>query len=806
LSLEFRVDFESTMLNLFESESERVGDRGQQINLKTALKVVKELGTKVVIPAILSVTEEIPLIDRISRLLSKFGGLLQEMNDQDSLVDGLRSEIAKAKESIQICEEISPFDRADLNTSLPMLELEESLEAALGALAELSSQGTLLGVAFCKKDNEAMKEHISKLSQSLQLLFQSVPLYQQRVTHRQKMRGLLHYPEVFHATIRDHLARFQPGSRQWLFEEVEQWLDTTVDSSPLGCPLNRVFWVRADPGMGKSAFAASLSKKLKADGRFLGAYFCRYTVSNESASKIIRSWAAQCCESLSAQSSSSCAKDFFERAFLEWDTVPDDEKPSSSELFELLLTRPLCGYTDQIASLRQGSIPDRAFHPSMVLLIDALDEVLPGERKPLLQILSSKMHTLPKWVKFIVTSRPEADIVHSFASLDPVEIMEDDPRHLEDIRLFVEFRLREAMEEEELNSGVDLFVERSEGRFIYVSSIIEEILRNRMSRWSLADLDDNLPEGLIGWYREFFVRMKARDTKYFEEVIFRVVKIIICAKEPLTLAEARSILELHLSPSQEQRLLDNLRQLFPLRTITNSSSSESGVFVPFHKSVYDWLRNEDASGSYSHGEERDDFYISVGGGNQLFVDHFRTLFVSKWLDEGDLSCCPTPGSYFYRHAFDHFRESDSPDDAAFGADQLFRLRVLVSLLEERGVHEIIRIVSAPSWTSFFPLVGSELTLLGQLLQLSAPAFDLRASDALPFQILARLTPSQSDDPNHRLKRLRNECLGWQSITEIGYWLRPLRNYLIPAGGPLKNIIKLHEVALHTHGTLFDPCS
>jgi hypothetical protein len=104
---------------------------------------------------------------------------------------------------------------------------------------------------------------------------------------------------------------------------------------------------------------------------------------------------------------------------------------------------------------------------------------------------------------------------------------------VEDIRLFVQCRLREVMDEEELTAGVGLFVDRSEGRFIYVSSLLEEtVMKRLLSRWSLADLDDCLPEGLIGWYREFFVRMKARDPKYFEEVLFRVVKLIISAKEP----------------------------------------------------------------------------------------------------------------------------------------------------------------------------------------------------------------------------------------------------------------------------------
>jgi hypothetical protein len=149
--------------------------------------------------------------------------------------------------------------------------------------------------------------------------------------------------------------------------------------------------------MGKSAFAATLSKRMKEEGRFLGAYFCRYTLTNESASKIVRSWAAQCCENLSTVSGSD-AKEFFERAFVEWDQISEDEKPSSSDLFDLLLTTPLRQYSDQMVSLhqQQGGSTALHYHPPMLLLIDALDEVLPSERKPLLHILSSKMQNLPQ--------------------------------------------------------------------------------------------------------------------------------------------------------------------------------------------------------------------------------------------------------------------------------------------------------------------------------------------------------------------------------------------------------------------------
>jgi hypothetical protein len=78
----------------------------------------------------------------------------------------------------------------------------------------------------------------------------------------------------------------------------------------------------------------------------------------------------------------SCAKTIFERAFIAWDKIPEDEKPSGSDLFEMLLRE----YTAQANSHPPGSSSSSCRSP-MVLLIDALDEVLSSDqRKPKLRL------------------------------------------------------------------------------------------------------------------------------------------------------------------------------------------------------------------------------------------------------------------------------------------------------------------------------------------------------------------------------------------------------------------------------------
>jgi hypothetical protein len=689
-----------------EAESSTIPSEGddQKVEKKEGftqkLKMAKKIVTKVVFPVLFGMAEVIPVIGRISRLLSKCGSALQELSNQDSLVKNLRTGISNVRAALQTYEEVFQLkDEEEIMKNLPLKSLEDSLEKALETLLSLTEQKTLLGVIFAQSDNQKLRDCTSNLNQSLLLFYTSIPLYQKLLQDQQQMNELLHYPVVFHSTIRDHLSRFQAGSRQWLFEEISVWFQSALsveggDGAEMKGSIelnqhqerekNRVFWIRAEPGMGKSAFAATLSQKLKHENVFLGAYFCRYTEANESFSQIIRSLSAQCLENLSATSPGEETKKIFEDAFKKWDVYRKLEKPSSSDLFELLLIKPLQKYSEMISR-------SRAPHP-MVFLIDALDEMSLDERKLLLPILSSKIESLPSWVKFVITSRPETDIVSSLERLQPFEIKEDDPRHLEDIQLYATCKLREVMDANELKDGVDLFVSRSEGRFIYVSIMIEDLLQNKLSRFTLSDLDNRLPEGMVGWYREFFVRVKSRDQEYFIEVIFPVVKLIIGSKEPLSLAEVKLFLNLQLSNVQETRLVENLHQLFSLRNGNRSTSPDSKVFVPFHKSVFDWLADEESSGSYSRGLVRDHFYISKADGNEAFTDYFQSLFAPTWLDEGNLSFRPASGGYFYRHAFDHFLDSSIDDVVLFGLNQLFRLRVLASLLEEIGAFELMQIL------------------------------------------------------------------------------------------------------------------
>jgi hypothetical protein len=115
---------------------------------------------------------------------------------------------------------------------------------------------------------------------------------------------------------------------------------------------------------------------------------------------------------------------------------------------------------------------------SAVILIDALDEIgVENERKELLSFLSDCLYLLPPWVKIITTSRPEADIKAAFERFTPNVIDSVDPRHRLDLEVYTRDQMkRKFSNPDDLNEAVALLLERSEGRFIYMAMVADELL------------------------------------------------------------------------------------------------------------------------------------------------------------------------------------------------------------------------------------------------------------------------------------------------------------------------------------------
>ena len=203
----------------------------------------------------------------------------------------------------------------------------------------------------------------------------------------------------FAAEIQRHTENFVPGSRAWITTAVTMFL-----SEPEGCKL---FWLKADAGMGKSALAAWVVTMCQGAKCILAYFFCRFDDKTRSNGRnLVMALAAQIAENLP-----SCREE------IELAAAKITDNISVSNLMTLLVEDPLRHVTDIDAPKK-----------NMLLVIDALDELhLQGsqERADMLELLKHLIKVLPSFVKVLLTSRPDRDVLEALINFLPRTIEVD---------------------------------------------------------------------------------------------------------------------------------------------------------------------------------------------------------------------------------------------------------------------------------------------------------------------------------------------------------------------------------------------
>ncbi|GFR48184.1 hypothetical protein Agub_g10033 [Astrephomene gubernaculifera] len=414
-------------------------------------------------------------------------------------------------------------------------------------------------------------------------------------------------PFRFSSDVANHLTRFLPGSRSWLFQIYEEWLAKDPND-----PNYRALVLYGGPGLGKSTVAAALVSKQvftkdAATGVELvgsavaGHYFCRHNDNNRKDPVLLmRTLAYQLASALPA-----LRPHLMELSDKEVDGLRDVETA-----YQTLLAGPLESVKDELAAL----------HRPLVVVIDALDEMElagsgggGGAQNSLLRLIREHFVNLPPAVRFVLTTRPEPHITRVLGkAFSPFIIKADDPRHLRDLRQLIAHELgsrlvvqgveagidggigKDAWREptqKELGEAVDLLLGKSQGSFVYVARLLDGL--KAKDRWSRADLTA-LPQGLYATYTDFLQKHIGAPKSPTFLAVKRLLQLLLAAQDPLCvemLAAAWNSSGLmagaagqQLRPSEAQQeveqLLSKLGSLYMLR--------DNHVLV-FHKSFHDFL-------------------------------------------------------------------------------------------------------------------------------------------------------------------------------------------------------------------------
>lgn len=170
-----------------------------------------------------------------------------------------------------------------------------------------------------------------------------------------------------------------PGTRGEWIDEIINWLLSET-------PEEVAFWVNGIPGSGKSTLAQTIARHPRIKDYLKSHIFFKRESTARQDILVLVAYRL-------AMSNATVAQEIASRL----------HKPRLGllESFTNLILEPL------LAAERLGKLEE-----PVVIILDALDEYgSPGSRASFLQLLSDEFSKLPRRVRFLVTSRPEADLV-----------------------------------------------------------------------------------------------------------------------------------------------------------------------------------------------------------------------------------------------------------------------------------------------------------------------------------------------------------------------------------------------------------
>ncbi|KAJ7192310.1 hypothetical protein GGX14DRAFT_480176, partial [Mycena pura] len=238
-----------------------------------------------------------------------------------------------------------------------------------------------------------------------------------------------------------------PNTRTSIRKKIQRWVQDPLPDAP------RVFWLTGHAGSGKSTIAFSIAQHYGKNSDLLAAnFFCsRQFADTRSRKYIIPSIVYQ----LARHSSS------FRRALVAINQFGAPDEPD--EQLNTLLVEPW----KECLRQRQFQIP------SFLVVVDALDEIADSEGSIFLQELLgviSDGHLAG--LRFLVTSRPDSDIVALCESFPPNAVCRLHQVDMDDvsgdIRMFLHAKLPALKDQPQLEE----VARRSRGFFIYAATAV----------------------------------------------------------------------------------------------------------------------------------------------------------------------------------------------------------------------------------------------------------------------------------------------------------------------------------------------
>jgi hypothetical protein len=353
-----------------------------------------------------------------------------------------------------------------------------------------------------------------------------------------------------------------------MFEEIYNWLSHSNSS---------ILWIHAPAGSGKSTIASEFARRLEQDGsdRLGATFFCRSTDDRTQDPNLV----------------------FPTIAF----QLANSRQPIMDCIIATLRNEPHVGQqsiANQFARLIKEPLAqmDRSHPQVIVVILDALDDCGDTEsREALLRCLNDeiKKPSLPRWFKFLITSRPTHDIRLALRGAHTLPIKLASESNRRDLQKFIQDRMLDLVEvfHGDLPLGwpgrerVGKIEEHAQGLFQWVDHLYKFIKYStdqdeRLDLLLNADFHGGPTERLYNLYTATFTHICKGEPEDFFANYKLYMGRILAAKVPLTSSDFCSLFR-----GFKKTVLDGIVWRFGSVLYTDGK----GAICVIHQSLVDFL-------------------------------------------------------------------------------------------------------------------------------------------------------------------------------------------------------------------------
>lgn len=340
--------------------------------------------------------------------------------------------------------------------------------------------------------------------------------------------------------------------RKWVEDYIEDWQDRQQTKSLV---------IYGKPGSGKSAFCVNYSHY---NSDVYGCFLCEWNREfSINPHQLIRTMAFRLATKLT---------DYRKLLLHQLEQVDNGlAEMKDDALFEFLLSYPLNHLVDGGREIG-------------MIIVDGLDEAEKDGINPLAAVFARCVERLPRWIRFIFTSRPEKSVISLFEGAKTLDLVNDMPDGYNDIMAYLLRAL--SIELKSIPNRLEVLnkiCELSEGVFLYAELLVDDVKNGAID----LSNPDCFPRGLGDFYRVSMERMFENGKSY--ERVRRFLELLVVSD---SIPEQMIINVCNYSKYEYLSVLDLLGAWI------NRQEGQYTIISFAHKSLSDWLTDEQKSGQY----------------------------------------------------------------------------------------------------------------------------------------------------------------------------------------------------------------